>query len=326
MRVGIVTTTQFTLNALGSFVDVLRLASDEGDASRAIRCQWHVMSAGDRPLRASCGFDLIPNSGLVDPKKLDYLAVVGGLLYRGRQLDHATQSYLLDADKAGVDLIGICTGSFVLCRLGLMSGRKCCVSWFHYRDFIAEFDNLVPVADESYVVDGDRITSAGGVGSALAAAYLVDRHLDAESAHKALRIMQIDYTKSAAALQPAPPIAASCEDERVARATLMMERYISDPMSIDRLTSALRIPRRSLERLFAKHLRQSPLTAYRDLRLRRARWMLRRGAALKVAAAATGFANASVLARALQERDPGTSVLVAFESTLTDDAATRTPE
>lgn len=111
MRVGIVTTTQFTLNALANFVDVLRLASDEGDASRAIRCQWHVMSAGGSSLRSSSGFDLAPRSGLLDPKKLDYLAVVGGLLHRGRQLDPATRSYLLDADKAGVGLIGICTGA-----------------------------------------------------------------------------------------------------------------------------------------------------------------------------------------------------------------------
>ena len=305
MRVGIVTTEQFTLNALANFVDVLRLASDEGDASRAIRCQWHVMSTGGSPLRASSGFDLAPSSGLVDPKKLDYLAVVGGLLHRGRQLDPATRSYLLDADKAGVSLIGICTGTFVLCRLGLMNGRKCCVSWFHYRDFIAEFDDIVPVADESYVVDGDRITSAGGVGSALAAAHLVERHLDAETARKALRIMQIDYAKSCAALQPAPPIAPACADERVARALLMMERHMSEPTSIDRLTSALSISRRSLERLFAKHLEQSPLTAYRNLRLRRARWMLHRGEPLKLAAAATGFSSASVLARALQKRIGG---------------------
>jgi transcriptional regulator GlxA family with amidase domain len=145
MRVGIVTTEQFTLNALANFVDVLRLASDKGDSSRAIRCQWHVMSTGGSPLRASSGFDLAPSSGLIDPKSLDYLTVVGGLLHRGRQLDPAIRSYLLDADKAGVSLIGICTGSFVLCRLGLMNGRKCCVSWFHYRDFIAEFSDIVPV-------------------------------------------------------------------------------------------------------------------------------------------------------------------------------------
>jgi transcriptional regulator GlxA family with amidase domain len=254
MRVGIMTTEQFILIALANFVDVLRLASDEGHASRAIRCQWHVMSTGSSPLRASSGFDLAPSSSLVDPKKLDYLAVVGGLLHRRRQLDPATRSCLLDADKAGVSLIGICTGSFVLCRLGLMNGRKCCVSWFHYRDFIAEFDDLVPVADESYVVDGDRITSAGGDGSALAAAHLVERHLDAETARKALRIMQIDYAKSAAALQPAPPIACECADERVARALLLMERHISEPTSIDRLTRALRASRGAPWNAFSRNM------------------------------------------------------------------------
>ena len=51
--------------------------------------------------------------------------------------------------------------------------------------FLEEFDSIVAVADELYVVDGDRITSFGGTGAALAAAYLVERHLDAGSAQKA---------------------------------------------------------------------------------------------------------------------------------------------
>jgi transcriptional regulator GlxA family with amidase domain len=299
LRVGIVVTAQFTLNALANFVDVLRLSSDDGDRSRPIRCQWHIMSATGAPLRASCGVQLVPTSNLVDLGQLDYIAVIGGLLHRGRQIDQTTRSYLLKANEAGVGLLGICTGSFVLCRLGLMKGRKCCVSWYHYRDFAAEFGNLVPVADELYVVDRDRITSAGGVGAALAAAHLVESHLDLSSTQKALHIMQIDKMRLGATLQPAPPLALSSPDNRVTRALLVMEQNIISPITISDLAGRVQTSARNLERLFKRHIGMGPLAAYLKLRLMHAELKLRDGVGLAVIASETGFSGASHLSGAL---------------------------
>jgi transcriptional regulator GlxA family with amidase domain len=300
LRVGIVVTAQFTLNALANFVDALRLASDDGDRSRPLRCHWNLMSATHVPLRSSCGFQIAPTSTLLDFDQLDYIAVIGGLLHRGRQIDETLRGYLLRAGKAGVALVGICTGSFVLCRLGLMTGRKCCISWYHYRDFLEEFDDIVPVSDELYVVDGDRMTSSGGVGAALAAAHLVGRHLDAGSAQKALRIMQIDRACSTATLQPAPPLTLSCNDERVTRALLMMEQNINSPVPIDEMAARIQISRRHLERVFERQTGLSPRTAYLKLRLKHARWMLRSCKSLAVVAVETGFANSAHLSAAFR--------------------------
>ena len=43
LRVGFVLARRFTLSAFANFVDVLRLAADEGDRSRPIRCSWRVL-------------------------------------------------------------------------------------------------------------------------------------------------------------------------------------------------------------------------------------------------------------------------------------------
>jgi transcriptional regulator GlxA family with amidase domain len=300
LRVGIVVTAQFTLNALANFVDALRLASDDGDRSRPLRCHWNLMSTTHDPLRSSCAFQIAPTSTLLDFDQLDYIAVIGGLLHRGRQIDESLRGYLLRAGKAGVPLVGICTGSFVLCRLGLMTGRKCCISWYHYNDFLEEFDAIVPVADELYVVDGDRITSSGGIGAALAAAHLVERQLDAGSAQKALRIMQIDRARSTATLQPAPPLTLSCDDARVTRALLMMEQNINSPIPIDEIAARIQISRRHLERLFEQQTGLAPRTVYMKLRLKHARWMLRSCKSLAVVAVETGFANSSHLSAAFR--------------------------
>ena len=69
---------QFTLLAFSAFVATLRLAADEGDRSRPIRCSWSVLSHNMRPVRSSCGVAVVPTAELDDPRKHDYVVVVGG--------------------------------------------------------------------------------------------------------------------------------------------------------------------------------------------------------------------------------------------------------
>jgi transcriptional regulator GlxA family with amidase domain len=252
------------------------------------------MSVDHSPVRASCGVQVAPTSGLIEPSQLHYIAVIGGLLYRGPWIDRRVRSYLLNGAGKGTNLIGICTGSFVLCRLGLMRGKTCSVSWFHYRDFIEEFKDVVPAAELLYHVDHDRITSAGGIGAALAAAHVIERHLDGSASRKALHIMQIDRGALAVELQPAPTVGSSyIGDPRVRRALLIMEQTISRPLSKEQLASRLQISRRTLERLFERYLGFSPHTAYLNLRLTYARAMLKSHRSLEHISKESGFDRSS---------------------------------
>src|SRR5271154_2452635 len=109
LSVGFILADNFTLSAFSLFVDHLRLAADEGDMSRPIMCRWSIMADHDTPVRASCGVTVTRTSPFVDPREFDYIAVVGGLLHAGRQLDDETIAYIKSAAAAGVPLIGICT-------------------------------------------------------------------------------------------------------------------------------------------------------------------------------------------------------------------------
>ncbi len=297
LRVGFVLANSFTLSALSNLVDVLRLAADDGDQSRPIRCQWHIMSTKDEPIRSSAGFAVSPTAPLLDPAQLDYIVVVGGLLHKGPQIDEATRRYLLRAGEGPVTMVGVCTGSFVLYRLGLLKQKKCCVSWYHYRDFIEEFDDFIPAADQLYVVDGNRITCSGGAGVHYLAAYLVDRHLDASSAQKALHILQIDRMRPGSSCQPAPPSGQVSDDERISRALLVMEQNLARPLMISKIAVRLEISSRQLERLFKEKLGSSPQMVYLRLRLDHARWMLRTDLNLAAIAAETGFADGAHLSK-----------------------------
>ena len=301
LRVGFILTNEFTLSALADFIDVLRLAADDADDSRQIRCHWHVMASSMAPIKASCGLTVSPTCGLVDPANLDYVVVVGGLLHRGIPLDRQTSAYLTWVSRAAIKLVGICTGGFVLCRLGLMRGRKCCISWFHYWDFLEEFDREVPVADQLYVVDGSRLTCPGGAASVHLAADLVRRHLGASTAQKVLHMLQIDQPKQGSSAQPAPPMELVHGNAHVSRALLCMEQNISRPISVPEIAARQGISSRHLDRLFHEVVGTSPHATYLKLRLKHARWMLELPLSLASIAAETGFSDTAHLGKAFKK-------------------------
>lgn len=299
LRVGVIPMPDFTMLALSGFIDTLRLAADEGDRSRPIRCAWTVMSEGRRPVRASNGVTILPQDELIDPRNFDYVAVVGGLIDDTGDLSSALATYLRQADAASIPLLGLCTGSLILARAGLMDGRTACVSWFHHDDYVAEFPHHDVTADRLFVDAGDRITCAGGVSVVHLASWLVERHLGPGTAEKGLRIM-IEEQQGGGAPQPTPPAIAlrKSGDARVRRALLAMERNLVEPLRLGVLAASAGVSARQLSRLFAAELGKSPGETLLALRLARAERMLSGGNALLAdIAAECGFCDGAHLTR-----------------------------
>ncbi|MCK5931343.1 MAG: GlxA family transcriptional regulator [Fulvimarina manganoxydans] len=297
LRVGFVLANNFTLSAFSLFVDTLRLAADEGDRSRPIRCTWAVMAPRPAPIRSSCGVAISRTAPLTDPTEFDYVVVVGGLLHGGEQVDREIIDYLRRCDEAQVPLVGVCTGSFILSRAGLMRGRRCCVSWFHVEDFAAEFPDQTPDADQLFVDDGDRITCAGGGGVADLAAFLVHRHVGLTAAQKSLHVLQLQDARAGSEAQPhGGP--ATVGDARVRRAILLMEQHMSHPMSVDAIALRLGLSGRQLERLCRSATGRSPASLYRQIRLDHARRLLETtGKSVTDIAIETGFCDGAHFAQ-----------------------------
>lgn len=298
LNVGFILARRFTLCALGNFVDVLRLAADEGDRSRPILCSWRVLSPTMEPIASSSGIVVQPEERLGDPARFDYLVVVGGLVDEVENLHPDTVRFLVRAASAGVPLVGVCTGTFALHRAGLMQGYRACVSWFHHEDFLERFDGLEPVSDQIFVVDRDRLTCSGGVSAAHLAAFIVERRLGRARAAKSLRIMIIDEAMAAEEPQPGMPLALATGDPLVQKALLAMQQSIDAPLSIARVAARLGVGRRSLERRFRDALGMTPLEADRLIRIEHAkRLLVTTGRTATRIAADTGFTDLPHLIR-----------------------------
>jgi transcriptional regulator GlxA family with amidase domain len=305
LRVGLLLMPDFTLLALAGFVDTLRLAADEGDRSRPVRCSWTLMTENGHAVRSSAGVLVEPTAGLLSPDRFDYLVVVGGTLHRGPEIGAATLAYLHTAAAEGVPLVGICTGGFALARAGLMRGRRCCISWFHRDELAAEFPDMTIVADELYVFDGDRITCAGGTSVVHLASRLVERHVGVGRSRKGLRVMLEEHARDARSPQPPPAVPGldRVTDHRVRRAMLLIERGLDRSTPLTEIASAVGATVRHLGRLFVAEAGVSP-GAFRDaLRLDRAHAAVTstREPMTRIAAD-LGFADAAHFSRCFKRR------------------------
>lgn len=294
LSVGFVLLPNFTLSAFSSIVDLLRLSADEGDRSRPERCSWTVLGSDMNPISASCSLQVVPWETYGRPERFDYVVVIGGLLHSGMKYNPAMLKFLQDAAGIGVSIVGVCTGTFALAEAQLLNGRKCCVSWYHLFDLIERHVDVIPVADQLFVQDGNFITCAGGLAALDLGAWMVERHLGPGRAQKGLHILLTDKARSGFDAQPQPPGVGFVADARVKRAMLLIEQNLSTPPKVQEIASCVGLSKRQLERLFRKIAGKSIQEFSRDLRVYYGLWLLANSnKSITTVATESGFADPS---------------------------------
>jgi len=274
LKIGFVLTPRFTLTSFAGFIDSIRLASDDVDKSRQINCQWEILGNPNELVISSCGLQVKPGSAMTEPERFDYIAIVGGLLHGGQKVLPGTYSFLRLAARKRVPLIGLCTASFILARAGLMEGYEACVSWLHKDEYEREFPHLKVQSNQMFVVDGDRLTSAGGTSVVQLAAYVIEKHCGRAQALKSLRILIEDQPLPSGTWQPEAVLTKQAQDPLVRRAMLAIEQNYSDAEPITGIAEALGVSTRKLERHFLADVGLSPGDYRFRLRLTRAKWLV----------------------------------------------------
>lgn len=274
LRVGFLLAPRFTLVAFAGFVDALRLAADDGDRSQQRLCTWKILGEPEATVGSSCGAAIKVTAPLERPGDFDYIVVVGGLLHEGQAVPASYYQFLREAAAEGVNIVGLCTGSFILARAGLMKGYVACVSWFHRDEFTDEFPDCRVTSNQTFIADRDRLTCAGGTKVVHLAAYIIERAVGRTSARKALRIMLEEQPLPSRTLQPEEVISERSHDSVVHKAMLLLEQNLQSPTPIDDICKPLGIGRRQLERRFRKDVGLSPAGYRQKLRVERAKWFL----------------------------------------------------
>lgn len=269
LRVAILLLPQFTLSAFSLFLDPVRLAADEHDGSRQIRCSWRVMTLNNRPVQSSCGVEVYPTGSRFDYAEIDWLVVVGGLTRTSSHDDDRVLDIIRNAAHAGVRVVGLCTGVFSMAAAGILDDEVCCVSWFHRDEFVAKYDARLVDSSRLFQFGNRHATCAGGIGAAHVALEIIRQRLGDEVATKSARILLMPQYWMHHTEQPMARSVA-VHSTKVRDALRYMESRIDEPLTMPDVARYIGLSVRQLERLFNVHVGHSPRNAMTRLRLEKA--------------------------------------------------------
>ncbi|AZE91524.1 Transcriptional regulator, AraC family [Pseudomonas orientalis] len=105
--------------------------------------------------------------------------------------------WLRQQHAAGTVLAGVCIGSIMLARSGLLDGRRATAHWSSAASFAVRYPAVRLEADKPIVDDGDLITTAGLMAWSELGLRLVERLLGPSIAADTARFLVIEHSGSA---------------------------------------------------------------------------------------------------------------------------------
>lgn len=289
---------QFSMLAFSSAVEPLRAANR---LSGQRLYDWKILTADGQPIHSSSRMHLLPDAGLENCGRLDFLIVVAGLAAQ-KLRDPAVIAALRRFERSGCRLGALSTGSYLLAWAGLLDGFRCTVHWENLDSFREDFPDL-DVTGELFEVDGARLTCSGGTASLDMMLSLIGedhgRSLAAQVAEQFIHERIRDtHDHQRMSLQGRLGIS----HPKLLQVISLMEDFLEEPLARAELARRAGLSTRQLERLFRRYLGRTPTRYYLELRLHRARALLTQTSmSILNVALACGFVSASHFSKCYRE-------------------------
>jgi AraC family carnitine catabolism transcriptional activator len=259
--------------------------------------RWEIVSHDGGPVAASNNLALVADRAVDQAGTYDSVVACASFEPEAGY-DRQIGEWLKRLDRSGVALGAIDTGSFFLAWAGLLDGYRATTHWESLDSFAEQFPRI-EVGSGLFIIDRSRFTCAGGTAALDMMLHLIRlRHghqlaaaVSEQFIHAAIREPQesqrMDPSRRQGVIRPG-----------LGRAIEMMENHLEELVGLDELCDAAELSRRQLERLFQRHFRVSPQRYYLDLRLQRARALLRyTDLSVVEIAVACGFGSAAHFSR-----------------------------
>ncbi|MBJ7536904.1 GlxA family transcriptional regulator [Marinomonas transparens] len=174
----------------------------------------------------------------------------------------------------GVNLGGICTGSYLLAKAGLLDGYRATVHWRSIANLRDEFPQAI-VSNHLFEVDKDRYTCSGGTAAMDMMLFLIGKQHGMTLASSISEQFVCERIRTHEDPQRIPLQARiGTGQPKLVEAVQLMEANIREPLSSDDIAYHVGVSRRQLERLFKQNLDIVPSRYYLELRLQHAKQLL----------------------------------------------------
>ncbi|MCT4556124.1 MAG: GlxA family transcriptional regulator [Pelagimonas sp.] len=260
----------FTLLSFAAALDCLRLANRMGDAALY---EWVLVSEGGTTVTSSTGTVFEVDGDLEELRRDDVV-----MLCSGTDVQGATSKRLLNwlrrESRKGLAIGGLCTAAYSMARAGLLDGKRATIHWENQDSFTEEFEE-VDLTKSVFVIDGNRMTTAGGTSSIdLFLQMIANEHGEEIASAVADQQIYSSIRTDQDTQRLSVPTRIGVRHPKLSQVIQMMETNIEEPISPSVLAQQVGMSTRQLERLFRRYLNRSPKRYYMELRLQKARNLL----------------------------------------------------
>jgi transcriptional regulator GlxA family with amidase domain len=172
----------------------------------------------------------------------------------------------------GTTIASACAGTFLLAEAGVLDGLRATTTWWLSPDFRARYPR-VQVDHSQMVITCDGITTAGAAFGHIDLALAIVRAGSPALADLVARYLVVDERPSQSAYTI--PSALAQSDPTVAAFERWIREHLSEPISMADAAKAIGISERTLQRAVQRTIGTSPIRFVQDLRIERARHLLR---------------------------------------------------
>lgn len=298
-ELGFLLLDRFTLLAFSAALDPLRVANQLAQKSLY---RWTLFSENGNPVTASSGIDVSVHGKLDDLSPDLRLLVCSGNQWLEAASD-ATVSKMRKHVRFGGRTGGICTGAATLARAGLLEGRRFTLHWENQPGFIESFPELSP-SPKRFEIDGDLWTCGGGAAATEMMLSIIQDDFGRDFAVVVSDMcLSNGELESRASQRSSLARALSTRNAKLVQVVQAMYDNIEEPVSFDELSELTGLSRRQIERHFKQYLGESPMIAYRNIRLDRARSLaVETNMTVVEIAVACGFSSSGNFSRHYKDR------------------------
>ncbi|RGP36117.1 GlxA family transcriptional regulator [Pseudotabrizicola alkalilacus] len=261
---------RFTMMSFSCAIEPLRLANYV-----AGKPLYSWILAGEGGVQATCsnGATFKLDIGLEDVDRDDTILVCGGIDIQ-RATTKPVLNWLRREARRGNVIGGMCTGAYALAKAGLLDGKRATIHWENQDGFLEEFEQ-VRLTKSVFVMDGNRLTTAGGISSIDLVLKLIAADHGQDLANTVADLLIYSTIRTDQDTQRLSiPTRIGVRHPKLSQVIQMMEGNIEDPLSPADLADQVDMSTRQLERLFRRYLNRSPKRYYMELRLGKARNLL----------------------------------------------------
>lgn len=300
VRIAFLLVPRFSMMAFAAGIEPLRSANR---LSGTRLFEWRLVSADGSPVEASNGIAVATHCSLAQLDKANMVIACAGL--EAPEIERSTKIHhqLRRLARHGTLVGAISSGSFLLAEAGLLAGRRCTVHWEYLEAFRTRYPQL-EVTEDLFVIDRNVFTCSGGTAALDMMVHFVSQVAGSRLAlgvaeqfiHPQVRTQEEQQRLDLNARY-------RIENPKLIQVISLMEATLDEPMELREMARRANISPRQVERLFREHIGSSPKTFYLDLRLAKARTLLRRTlGSLRTVALECGFGSPSHFCHAYKRR------------------------